>query len=116
MKKKYNDYYLSDYLNQIYSEFGTFYNTRLDIKIPENKKMEVIRYFSGLLGDKIDNIKITELIDIDGSKIIFDNGSWILARASGTEPIIRCYIESKDEGFFNKLKDYVNSSIDSICT
>jgi phosphomannomutase len=78
--------------------------------------MEVIRYFSEQLGAKIDDVEVVELIDIDGSKIVFGNGSWILARASGTEPIIRCYIESQDEGFFIKLKDYVNKAIKDICS
>lgn len=115
LKEKYSGVYLSDYLKKIYSEFGTFYNTRLDLKIPESKKMDVIRYFSGLFNGKIENMEVTELIDIDGSKIVFKDGSWILVRASGTEPVVRCYIEARDEGFFNKLIDYVNSVIKKIC-
>ncbi len=113
--KEYGSFYLSDYLEKIYSEYGTFYNTRLDMEIPENKKMEVIRYFSSRLGAKIDGVEVVELIDIDGAKIVFDNGSWILARASGTEPIIRCYIESGDESFFDRLKDFANNAIKDIC-
>ncbi|HAJ95683.1 MAG TPA: phosphoglucomutase [Actinobacteria bacterium] len=115
LKDKYGNYYLSDYLSDIYASFGTFHNTRLDIKIPENKKREVIGYFSGLIGDKIDRRNAIELIDIDGTKVIFDDGSWFLIRASGTEPLIRCYIESRDEGFFKILKDYVNNNIKKIC-
>ena len=116
LKDRYGEFFLSDYLDQVYSEFGTFFNTRLDIEIPDDRKIEVIRYFSNQLGAKIDNEEIIELIDIDGSKIVFGNGSWILARASGTEPIIRCYIEALDEGFFNKLKDFVNKAIKDICS
>ncbi|MCD4669889.1 MAG: phosphoglucomutase/phosphomannomutase family protein [Actinomycetia bacterium] len=115
LNDKYGNYYLSDYLNDIYAKFGTFYNTRLDIRIPENKKKEVIGYFSGLIGDKIDNINAVRLIDIDGTKIIFDDGSWILIRASGTEPLMRCYIESRDECFFGTLNDYVNNKVEEIC-
>jgi phosphomannomutase len=113
--KEHGSFYLSDYLEKIYSEYGTFYNTRLDMEIPENKKMEVIRYFSGRLGAKIDGVEVAELIDMDGAKIIFDNGSWILARASGTEPIIRCYIESGDKSFFKRLKDFTMKAIKDIC-
>jgi len=115
LKNKHEDYYLSDYLNDIYAKFGTFYNTRLDIKIPENKKMEVIGYFYELIGDKIEGRKAIELIDIDGAKIIFSDGSWVLIRASGTEPLIRCYIESTDKIFFQILIDYVHNSIKKIC-
>ena len=87
----------------------------MKFKIPENKKKEVIGYFSGLIGDKIDKRNAVELIDTDGTKIVFDDGSWILIRASGTEPLIRCYIESKDESFFKTLNDYVNKTIKEIC-
>jgi phosphoglucomutase len=31
---------------------------------------------------------------MDGVKYIFDDGSWILLRMSGTEPLVRCYAET----------------------
>ena len=30
----------------------------------------------------------------DGLKLLFDDGSWILLRLSGTEPLMRVYTES----------------------
>jgi phosphomannomutase len=30
----------------------------------------------------------------DGAKLIFENGSWLLIRASGTEPVVRVYVEA----------------------
>lgn len=30
----------------------------------------------------------------DGAKLIFEDGSWLLIRASGTEPIVRVYVEA----------------------
>jgi alpha-D-glucose phosphate-specific phosphoglucomutase len=115
LKKEYGDYYLSDFLNEIYSRFGTFYNTRLDIKIPDNRKNEVIEYFSKITGDKIINRVAVKLIDIDGAKIIFNDGSWFLVRPSGTEPLIRCYIESTDKDYFEALKSYIKNAINNIC-
>ena len=32
---------------------------------------------------------------IDGMKIIFTDGSWLLLRPSGTEPLVRIYAESE---------------------
>ena len=32
----------------------------------------------------------------DGARIIFEDGSWLLVRASGTEPIVRIYVEAVD--------------------
>jgi len=38
--------------------------------------------------------EISELITIDGVKILFKDNSWIMIRPSGTEPKIRIYIEA----------------------
>ena len=32
---------------------------------------------------------------IDGMKLIFEDGSWILVRESGTEPVARVYVEAR---------------------
>jgi phosphomannomutase len=32
---------------------------------------------------------------IDGRRLLFDDGSWALFRPSGTEPLIRCYLEAR---------------------
>jgi len=111
LKNKYGSLYLSDYLEKIYKEFGTFYNTRLDLDVPDKRKDAIIEYFSGLENYNLGNKAVRELSNIDGAKIIFDDGSWVLVRASGTEPLIRCYIESTDKVFFEILKDFVNESI-----
>jgi phosphomannomutase len=98
--------YLSDYLERIYNEYGTYYNKRIDIEVSPDKKYEIINYFLSLKNKKIENIKITDVSDKDGAKVIFKNKSWLLVRASGTEPLIRCYIESKDKDYFNILQKF----------
>jgi Phosphomannomutase len=41
--------------------------------------------------------------DRDGVKVSYDDKSWLLIRASGTEPMIRIYAEAKDEEKAKKL-------------
>jgi len=79
--------------------FGRYYYLRQDLKLavahydlPEDK----IRAIKELLGRKI-----TEIRDYDGIKLICDDGSWLMFRGSGTEPIMRVYAESKN---LNKTK------------
>ena len=114
LKNKYGNSYISDYLEKIYEEFGTFYNTRLDLDVPDKRKDDIIEYFSGLEKYKIENRVVSKLLNIDGAKVMFDDGSWILVRASGTEPLIRCYIESTDKDFFEILRNFVSESIDRL--
>ena len=44
-----------------------------------------------------------KLIKLDGIKLKVKNG-FILFRKSGTEPLIRCYIEGLDEKTFGEMK------------
>ena len=40
--------------------------------------------------------RISEVRRLDGLKLVFRDNSWIMFRASGTEPKIRIYCESLD--------------------
>jgi len=37
--------------------------------------------------------EIVQLIDIDGYKLVLEDGSWLMIRPSGTEPKVRFYVE-----------------------
>jgi len=39
--------------------------------------------------------RLASLNTSDGRKMIFTDGSWILFRPSGTEPLVRCYAEAR---------------------
>ncbi len=114
LKKNYGKKYLSDYLNEIYNEFGTFYNTRIDIKIPTDKKGSIIEFFFSQKNKLICGRKVTDIIDKDGVKLLIENKSWILIRPSGTEPLIRCYIEAIDKTYFEAIKDFVKQNIKNL--
>jgi phosphomannomutase len=39
----------------------------------------------------------------DGAKFVFDDGSWMLLRLSGTEPLLRLYVEAESPKASAKL-------------
>ena len=41
----------------------------------------------------------------DGLKLIFDDGAWVLMRASGTEPLIRIYTEAATPAESQKIAE-----------
>ncbi|MCX6347366.1 MAG: phosphoglucomutase/phosphomannomutase family protein [Actinobacteria bacterium] len=114
LKLQKNNLSLSQYLENIYEEFGDFYTERIDMHVPLEKMAEIAEYFKNLSGSCIKNIKITEILTKDGVKLLLDNKSWFLIRASGTEPLIRCYIEARNKAFFEFLKNYINDKIESL--
>lgn len=46
--------------------------------------------------EEIGGRKVASINRMDGVKFIFENGSWMLMRPSGAEPVVRIYAESED--------------------
>jgi phosphomannomutase/phosphoglucomutase len=63
---------------------------------PENLKEEALK-------ELVSVVDAPEINTMDGVKIIYDDGSWVLFRPSGTEPIFRVYAESSSPERVNKL-------------
>jgi phosphoglucomutase len=57
--------------------------------------------------------RVVDVKEVDGLKLVLDDGSWVLFRVSGTEPIVRLYAEAKDGLQLNGLvaagKDFIYS-------
>lgn len=88
-----------------------FYTTRVDIKLDDDKKAkELQEKFSRF--ETIADLKINDTLKIDGQKIFLDDSlSWILVRKSGTEPLLRFYIESNDETKLNLIKKFIENNV-----
>ena len=85
---------LSDDLRR---EIGPFFSTRLDLPFtPEEGNALKARRASP--PDRFAGRKVASVNLLDGMKLLLDDGSWILVRESGTEPVARVYAESKTEG------------------
>jgi phosphomannomutase len=89
---------LSEILATLESQVGPHAYARHDIKMPretyENDRRRVLstleeRAPRTLAGRKVDRVR-----DDDGFKFYLDDGSWVLLRTSGTEPLIRVYSEA----------------------
>lgn len=98
---------LSEYLMNIMDEYGHYYPDRSGISVdrslagePLLKKLSVIRdhYKKGTTIKIGENTRtVSEVITLDGTKLVFDDGSWLMVRPSGTEPKVRFYIEARTE-------------------
>jgi len=58
---------------------------------------------------KEENVK--DIKETDGTKIIFDDDSWLLFRFSGTEEKIRAYCESISKEKLERLKNITNKTV-----
>jgi phosphomannomutase len=46
---------------------------------------------------------VSEVVRTDGLKLVFEDGSWVCYRLSGTEPVVRVYSEARSERGLEKL-------------
>lgn len=85
---------LSQIIEDMEREFGALFYDRRDLNRPMPQCARLIdRVNAGELDARF-GLTFAKRESIDGVKLNFTDGSWILFRKSGTEPIIRIYCES----------------------
>jgi len=95
---------LGEYLREIENEFGAYFPDRDGVEVTV-KGAELLSLLARLekydVGSKVvvgeEEKEIVEVISIDGRKMIFEDGSWLMIRPSGTEPKVRFYVESRTQ-------------------
>lgn len=103
-------------LNQLVKEIKDFaqcefYNDRIDVKLQDEEKVKfLINKFSSF--DKIADLDIHSKTTIDGIKFFLEDfKTSLLIRKSGTEPLLRFYIESDKKEKVQNIKDFINNNI-----
>ena len=95
-------------LKDLEKQTGEFHTDRINVPIqPESKEALLAKLGSGL--SEIGPFKVEKFITTDGYKYLLPNQEWVAFRASGTEPLIRCYIEAKTAGNLKKLRSACRS-------
>jgi phosphoglucomutase len=85
---------LGEMLEDLFRKDGALYSERIGIKLTPEVKDRLQKRLSSEAPDSIGGRRVAEVNRMDGVKYIFDDGSWILLRMSGTEPLVRCYAET----------------------
>ncbi len=87
---------LTEQLKELTNRVGNLESARIGVKltdeISQSLKEKLANEPSEIGGRKIKNIN-----RMDGVKFIFEDGSWMLMRPSGTEPLVRIYAESENK-------------------
>ncbi|KLN64177.1 phosphoglucomutase/phosphomannomutase family protein [Vibrio sp. VPAP30] len=88
---------LSELLDEIYSKYGYAYTAEGDCTFkPAQKKLLYNRIYVAKQLPEF-NFEIDKVSYEDGAKVYFKNGGWVIARFSGTEPLLRIFAEMADK-------------------
>jgi phosphomannomutase len=85
---------LRQLLNETMDDIGHFFYRRIDRRIDDSAKEQLIERLRSQPPADIDGRKVTGTNFSDGFKFMFENGDWLLIRPSGTEPVLRLYSEA----------------------
>lgn len=88
---------LSQLLDEIHKQFGCYYMTEGDFKFSYAEKDRLVHLLFNEKKLPEFKYKIERVSYLDGVKIYFENGGWIITRFSGTEPLLRIFCEMENE-------------------
>ncbi|MDX1662158.1 MAG: phosphoglucomutase/phosphomannomutase family protein [Candidatus Promineifilaceae bacterium] len=82
-------------VEDLLQEYGPAEYQRIDLKLSQPiAKAEMVRMLQETAPARVDGVNIEKVDTIDGVKYYLDDGSWLLIRPSGTEPVLRVYAEA----------------------
>jgi len=84
---------IAEILNNLYRQVGVFLSKRINLGLTPQTEKNLRSSLKKSIRD-IAGLKVKDKLAIDGTKFILEDGSWILFRFSGTEPLVRIYAES----------------------
>jgi len=98
-------------LSELIAEQPMYAKAKDRVDCPDGLKAEVLRRLPQLAeGQEVDTM--------DGVKLTNSDGSWILVRPSGTEPVCRLYAEARDEetvrGIIGEYKERLRRMIEEL--
>jgi phosphomannomutase len=95
----------SQLLAYLFSKVGPHYYNRRDFRFPEMERHEIIERIQKNKPSVLDGSKVVRFDTADGFRFTAQDNSWLLIRFSGTEPLLRIYVETSSPERVEKILD-----------
>ncbi len=89
-------------------------NDRFDLHINDTQKEHLITQLQNNKIKECEGLKVLSVNTTEGAKYVFEDGSWFLARASGTEPMARVYFEATSNKMLNAMKESIRELLPTV--
>ena len=98
---------LHELVADLLNDYGPAQYKRADIDlIRPVEKSEMVRLLENNAPASIDGVAVEDIQTTDGIKYYLRDGSWLLIRPSGTEPVLRVYAEAATDQRVASLLDF----------
>ncbi len=95
---------LGQLIDELMDDLGRrFVFLRRDIELTQAHKEALLVNLRDIKPDAIGGLEVVEVETVDGFKFHRSDGSWVMLRVSGTEPVVRVYAEARSEEDVEKL-------------
>jgi len=95
-------------LGQLYeeamAEYGAFYSNRIDLRLEPSAKDALLAKMRNNAPSEVAGVKVASVVTLDGVKLVLEDHSWLLLRPSGTEPLVRVYMEAGSQARLEELE------------
>ncbi|MDO8490553.1 MAG: phosphoglucomutase/phosphomannomutase family protein [Dehalococcoidia bacterium] len=105
---------LGEQLEVLFKKYGRFYNGRANVRVSEEAKAELMKRLTQDPPQTLAGKRLVEVNRKDGAKLIFDDQSWLLARPSGTEDMVRIYLEAHTQEDLAALKQALSKTYSAL--
>jgi len=102
---------LDDLIKEVYDAVGTFSMERYDLHVEDAQKQKIVAALQAREYTQFGPYTITGYDDLDGFKCFLHDGSWVMVRASGTEPVLRIYSEAANHTEAIKVLDATKATL-----
>ena len=81
-------------LEELYGLVGRHCYDRVDLELEPGDRCRVEETLKGIAPDSVGGAPVGRVDRTDGVMLVLKDGSWVLYRLSGTEPLVRIYVET----------------------
>jgi len=90
-------------LEDLFARVGPVHTQRLDLRLPPEIKDRFLEHLK-TTPEAFAGLKVVNHVTLDGHKYILEDGSWVCFRPSGTEPVVRFYLEASSLAGLESLR------------
>ncbi|HLY97653.1 MAG TPA: phosphoglucomutase/phosphomannomutase family protein [Candidatus Angelobacter sp.] len=91
-------------IHDLFGKVGSFYPQRENFHLTPDVKEKFTKKLKSS-ATELSGRRAKEVVRTDGLKLVFEDGSWVCYRMSGTEPVVRIYAEARSEDDLQKLAE-----------
>jgi alpha-D-glucose phosphate-specific phosphoglucomutase len=84
---------IAQLLADLYRRVGEFYTSRTNLRLSTELAAKIADKLAAP-PDHLAGRAVSDIVTCDGVKLLLEDGSWVLFRKSGTEPVVRVYAEA----------------------